>query len=558
MSERKKKPIIFAIDDDASVIKAITRDLRNEYRKEYRILSTDSANEALESLSELKKKGEEVALFLSDQRMPEMLGVEFLEKTKAYYPLSKRILLTAYSDIDAAVKAINDVQLDYYLTKPWDPPEEKLYPVLNDQLDEWQSSYIPDFQGIKIVGYQWSPKSHQIKDFLSGNLIPYQFLDIESEPKAKKLLELHEVDSKDLPAVFFDDGSSITNPNLKQVGEKTGMSSSASQQMYDVVIIGAGPAGLAAAVYGGSEGLNTLLIERRAPGGQAGTSSRIENYLGFPKGLSGAELSRRAITQATRFGIEFLSPLSVEKIEIKDNYKILTLSDGVEVNTKSVVIATGVDYRKLEAEGLENFTGAGVYYGAATTEANACKGKDVYIVGGGNSAGQAAMYLSKFAANVFILIRRKDLTFSMSHYLIDQLDQVENIHLVPETEVVSAFGNEKLEAICIRNVVSGETKKVDLGALLIFIGARPYTDWLDSGIIKNERGFIETGYNLSTYDEFKKQWKYNRVPYLLETSQPGILAAGDVRAGAMNRVASAVGEGAMAIKFIHEYLAKEN
>jgi thioredoxin reductase (NADPH) len=556
MATKEKKPIIFALDDDPAVIKAITRDLRNQYRKEYRILSTDSANEALNSLEELKKRGEEVAVFLSDQRMPEMLGVEFLEKAKDFYPEAKKVLLTAYSDIEAAIKAINDVQLDYYLTKPWNPPEENLYPVLNDQLEEWQSNYIPDFQGIRIIGYQWSPRTHAVKDFLSGNLIPYQFLDIQNEPKAQELMDLYAIDLKDLPAVIFEDNSFVVNPELQDVGNKVGMKSQAAKKMYDVVIIGAGPAGLAAAVYGGSEGLETLLIERRAPGGQAGTSSRIENYLGFPKGLSGAELSRRAISQATRFGIEFLSPQSVEDIRVQDNYKILTLGDGSEINTKSVVVATGVDYRKLDSSGLENFTGAGVYYGAATTEAHACKNKDVYIVGGGNSAGQAAMYLSKFASNVFIVIRKRDLSGSMSQYLIDQIGQAENIHLMPESEVVSVEGDGKLEYICLKQNATGEVSRKMIGALLIFIGARPYTDWLNEDIIRNDKGFVETGSNLLKYADFKKTWKLEREPLLLETSQPGVFAAGDVRAGAMNRVASAVGEGAMAIKFVHEYLAK--
>ena len=548
------KPIIFVVDDDPSVLRAVVRDLRNEFRRDYRILSTTSADEALESLKELRNKGETVALFLSDQRMPEMLGVDFLEKAKAYYPDSKRILLTAYSDTDAAIKAINDVQLDFYLMKPWDPPEEKLFPVLHDQLDEWQSHYIPEFQGIKIVGYQWSPKSHTVKDFLSGNLIPYQWLDVETSDKGQELLTMNAIETKDLPAVFFEDGSHLANPDLVKVGEKTGMKAHASKTMYDVAIIGAGPAGLAAAVYGGSEGLNTVMIEKRAPGGQAGTSSRIENYLGFPKGLSGADLSRRAISQATRFGIEFLSPQEVTNIEIKESYKILTLSDGSELNTKSVVIATGVDYRKLPAEGIDQFTGAGVYYGAATTEAYACKDKDVYIVGGGNSAGQAAMYLSNFASHVYILIRKPDLTSSMSHYLIDQIAATENITVLGRTEVAEAKGDGRLQCLQLRNLDSNETWMANAQALMIFIGAKPVTDWIKLDVLKNEKGFVETGNGLQRHGDFKKTWKLEREPYLLETSSPGIFAAGDVRAGAMNRVASAVGEGAMAIKFVHEYL----
>ncbi|MEM6523164.1 MAG: FAD-dependent oxidoreductase [Bacteroidota bacterium] len=551
-----KKPIIFTVDDDPAVLRAVVRDLRDAYKKSYRILATESANEALDSLKDLKNKGENIALFISDQRMPEMLGVEFLEKAKQIFPEAKRILLTAYSDTDAAIKAINEVQLDYYLMKPWDPPEEKLYPVLNDQLDEWQSNFKPDFEGIKIVGYQWSPKSHAIKDFLSGNLIPYQWLDIETSEKGAELLSINSIEKKDLPIILFTDGTHLVNPSLTQVAENVGMIAVAQQKMYDVAIIGAGPAGLAAGVYGGSEGVNTLLIEKRAPGGQAGTSSRIENYLGFPKGLSGAELSRRAITQATRFGIEFLSPVEVVGIKLRDNYKILELVDGKEINARSVIITTGVNYRKLEAKGLDNFTGAGVYYGAANTEANACRGQDVYIVGGGNSAGQAAMYLSNFARSVSILIRKPDLSSSMSQYLIDQINGTENVYVQGYSEILEAHGNGRLEQLTIRDNERKEEKKVYAGALLIFIGAKPYTEWLELDIIKDQKGFIETGNGLNKYESFKKAWKLDREPYLLETCSPGIFAAGDVRAGAMNRVASAVGEGAMAIKFVHEYLAE--
>ncbi|MEM9674175.1 MAG: FAD-dependent oxidoreductase [Bacteroidota bacterium] len=550
-----KRPIIFAIDDDPQVIRAIARDLRSEYKKEYRILSTDSSEEALQSLEELKKQGEEVAIFLSDQRMPEMLGVEFLQQAKEFYPKSKKVLLTAYSDIDAAIKAINDVQLDYYLTKPWDPPKEKLYPVLNDLLDDWQSHYIPDFEGIKIVGYQYSPKSHEVKDFLAGNLIPYQWLDVQNSSKACELLELNDIAEKDLPAVFFEDNSYLVSPSISSIAQKVGMKVEATNQLYDVVIIGAGPAGLAAGVYGGSEGLKTLLIEKRAPGGQAGTSSRIENYLGFPNGLSGSDLTRRAISQAKRLGTEFLSPVEVTDIQLQDHYKIITLSDGSEIRSKSIIISTGVNYRKLEANGVHNFTGAGVYYGAATTEANTCQNKDVYIVGGGNSAGQAAMYLSNFARNVYIAIRKPDLSSSMSQYLIDQIDGTENIELLGETVVVEACGSDHLEALVLENTKGEERRKVDAGALFIFIGNRPFTEWITLDIAKNEKGFIETGQDAMRRSEQKKSWKLKREPFLLETSTPGIFAAGDVRANAMNRVASAVGEGAMAIKLVHEYLA---
>lgn len=550
-----KKPIIFLVDDDPSVLKAVVRDIRSAYRKEYRILSTQSANEALESLKELKQKSETVALFLSDQRMPEMLGVEFLEKAKILYPDAKRVLLTAYSDTEAAIKAINDVQLDYYLMKPWDPPEEKLFPVLNDQLEEWQSNYIPEFSGIKVLGYQWSPKSHAIKDFLAGNLIPYRWLDIELEQSVGELIQTYGLDMAELPIVIFEDGSFLNNPTLQQIGEKIGLTSSAKQTMYDVAIIGAGPAGLAAAVYGGSEGLNTVLIEKRAPGGQAGTSSRIENYLGFPKGLSGSELSRRAITQATRFGIEFLSPQEVSDISSHDTYKIVKLGDGSEINARTVIITTGVNYRTHPAKGIDDFTGAGVYYGAATTEAQSIKGKDVYIIGGGNSAGQAAMYLSKFAANVYIVVRKPDLSSSMSQYLIDQIGETPNIHLQGHTELTEVQGTERLEKLRLRNNQSSEEWEAEASGLFIFIGAKPVTDWLTMNVIKDTKGFLETGPSLQKYGNFRDVWKQNREPFLLETCSPGIFAAGDVRSGAMNRVASAVGEGSMAIKFVHEFLS---
>lgn len=549
-----KKPIIFLLDDDPAVLNAVKRDVRSEYRADYKVMATDSANEGLEALKELKNKGEVVALFVSDQRMPEMLGVQFLEQAKVLYPDAKRILLTAYSDTDAAIKAINDVQLDYYLLKPWDPPEEKMYPVLNDQLDEWQSTFRPGFDGIKILGYQWSPTSHTIKDFLSGNLIPYQWLDVETSEEAKQLLRINEIELKQLPVVFFEDGSLLTNPTIAEVGSKSGMNVQASKTMYDVTIIGAGPAGLAAAVYGGSEGLNSLLIEKRAPGGQAGTSSRIENYLGFPKGLSGSDLSRRAISQASRFGVEFLSPQEVKSITLKDNYKLIELVDGSEINSKSVIITTGVDYKKHPAQAIDNFTGAGVYYGAATTEAQACKDEEVYIVGGGNSAGQAAMYLSKFAKTVYIVIRKPDLSASMSQYLIDQIDQTPNIQVLGDTEITKVAGNERLEKLTLKS--NDEYRDAVAAALFIFIGAKPITEWLEMSLIKDPRGFIETGNALARYPNFKKVWKLDREPFLLETCVPGIFAAGDVRAGAMNRVASAVGEGSMAIKFVHEYLAE--
>jgi thioredoxin reductase (NADPH) len=550
-------PIIFCIDDDTQVLRAIMRDLKSRYRENYKVLGTNLVQEGLDSLLELKNKGQTIAMFISDQRMPEMDGVTFLQNAIKFYPQAKRILLTAYSDKDAAINAINMVQLDYYLIKPWDPPEEKLYPVIDDLLDSWLSGYQPDFRGIKVIGDQYSQKSHDIKDFLAGNLVPYQWLDIQADNEGEKLLQLNNIDKKDLPVVFLEDGSHLISPGIVEIAAKIGLNPELKHNdIYDVVIIGAGPAGLAAGVYGASEGLKTLLIERRAPGGQAGTSSRIENYLGFPAGLSGAELTRRAMTQAARLGTEFLSPKSVNAILQKDGYKKIILADAGEINTRSVVITTGVDYRKLETKGISDFTGAGIYYGAAMTEATACKDKEVYIVGGGNSAGQAAMYLSKFAKTVHIIIRKDDLTSTMSAYLIDQVKDTNNIQIMPNTEITEAHGSDKLEQLDISNVKTKQVETKAADALYIFIGAKPFTNWLDMDIIKDGKGFIETGRDLKPHPNFDKIWKLKRDPYLLETSCPGVFAAGDVRAGAMNRVASAVGEGSMAISFVHKYLAE--
>jgi len=551
-----ERPIIFSIDDDPQVLRAISRDLKTMYGKEYKIMSTTSANEALESLADLKNSSDVVAMFVCDQRMPEMEGVAFLEKAIKIFPKAKRILLTAYSDTEAAIKAINDVQLDYYLMKPWDPPEEKLYPVINDLLDDWQNDYIPEFKGIKLVGYQFSPQSHTVKDYLASNLIPYRWFDIEKNPEAKQKMELNKIGLDQLPLIVFEDGSILCQPTIRAIAEKIGKNPLITNEIYDVVIIGAGPAGLAAAVYGASEGLKTLLIERKAPGGQAGSSSRIENYLGFPAGLSGADLTRRAISQAMRLGAEFLSPQAVNDIKQKDGYKTIILDDGPEIISRTVVITTGVDYRKLEVKGIENFTGAGVYYGAAMTEAAACKDKEVYIIGGGNSAGQGAVYLSKFAKNVYIIIRRDSLSYTMSAYLIQQIDNIPNIHVLTDTEITEAVGSNCLEKLTLINVKTKETVTKEAVALYVFIGAKPYTDWIKLDILKDEKGFIETGRDLRQYDNFGKIWKMNRDPFLLETSCSGIFAAGDVRSGAMNRVASAVGEGSMAISFVHKYLAE--
>ncbi|MCB9285651.1 MAG: FAD-dependent oxidoreductase [Lewinellaceae bacterium] len=551
-----KKPILFSIDDDPQVLRSIRRDLRSEYKNEYRIINEDSPEKALEILEEMKRQGETVALFLSDQRMPNMSGVEFLNKAKFFYPDAKRVLLTAYSDKDAAIAAINEVQLDYYLMKPWDPPQEKMFPVLNELLDDWQANYLPEFQGIKVIGYPYSPKSHQIKDFLACNLIPYQWLDAKEDEKGVEWLALLQKSPKDLPLVVFEDGNFLVSPSIPEVAERIGMQPKALSDMYDVVIIGAGPAGLAAAVYGGSEGLKTLLVEKHAPGGQAGTSSRIENYLGFPKGLSGAELSRRALAQATRFGVEFLSPKEVSRIEIEGPYKKIHLDDGSLILSRAVVIASGVEYRKLQAEGSEQLGGAGVYYGAAMTEAQVCRDKIVYIVGGGNSAGQGAVYLSQFASEVHILIRKPDLSSGMSSYLIDQIGQIPNIQVHGRRQICQVIGEENLRTLKIENLEDGQVEEFPADAVFVFIGAKPATDWLEKFLLRDPQGYLLTGRDLVRQSEMAKSWKLSREPFLLETNIPGIFAAGDVRSGAINRVASAVGEGAMAIKFVHQYLAE--
>ena len=550
------KPVLLAVDDDPEVLRAIERDLRKEYGKTYRILRADSGDKALAALKELKLRNEPVALFLVDQRMPRMSGVEFLEQAMQHYPNAKRALLTAYADTDAAIKAINSVRIDYYLLKPWDPPEEKLYPVLSDMLDDWQADFRPEFEGVRVLGHRWSPLSHQVKDFLARNQIPYQWLDIEENDAAGKLADFTGLDTSKLPLVLFQDGTHQVQPTNVQIAEKIGLKTQAELPLYDLAIIGSGPAGLAAAVYGASEGLRTVLIEREAPGGQAGTSSRIENYLGFPAGLSGADLARRAVAQARRFGVEVLTPQEVTNVRIEGRYRIIKLLDGSEINCHALMIATGVSYRKLDIPGVDQLTGAGVYYGAAMTEAFSCKDDEVYIVGGANSAGQAAMYFSRFARKVVMLVRSESLAKSMSQYLINQIGQTPNIEVCPFTEIVEAFGTENLESLNIKNVQTGEIHKVEANALFIFIGAMPRTDWLDGMVVRDEQGFILTGSDLMQAGKPPKDWKLDREPFLLETSVPGIFVAGDVRHGSVKRVASGVGEGSIAVQFIHRYLSE--
>ena len=495
-------------------------------KKDYRILTTASANEALTPLTELKQRGETVALLLSDQKMPDMLGVDFLREARKIFPDAKKALITAYSDIDAAVRAINEVQLDYYIAKPRDPPEEKLYSILDGMLADWKLKYTPDYEGLRLIGYQFSPQSHELKDFLAGNLFPYQWINVEADARGQQLLDTHKLTVRELPVVVFEDGAVLVHPTIQELGEKLGLSPTAKGDLYDLAIIGAGPAGLAAAVYGGSEGLRTILIDKRAPGGQAGTSSRIENYLGFPNGLSGAEMTQRDITQAKRFGVEFLAPQEVNEIRSEGQYKRIKMADGSELVTRSILLSTGVSYRKLETESLDKFTGAGVYYGAATTEAYAFKGQPVYVVGGGNSAGQGAMYLSRVASEVYICIHRQSLTDSMSQYLIDQIERTPNIRLLPCTEIVEGNGNEKLEAVVIEDLNTNEQREAPAAALFIFIGAKPLTDWIEMDIIRDEKGFIATGRDLINSPRYREVWKQKREPYFTGNVQPRHLRGG--------------------------------
>ena len=549
------KPVILVVDDDAQVLAAVRRDLRSRYRESYTVVSSQSGEEALATVRELKARGDALALVLTDQRMPGIPGTEVLVQTREVYPLARRVLLTAYSDIDAAVRAINEAHLDHYLSKPWGPPEERLFPVVDDLLDGWQAAYLPEAKGLRLVGHQWSPRSHAIKDFLSSNLIPYRWLDLEASQDARGLLDAAGVTGPELPALIFEDGSVMRDPEPRQVAERLGKPLSAALPLYDLVIVGAGPAGLAAAVYGASEGLRTLLLDRHAPGGQAGTSSKIENYLGFPAGVSGSELTRRAVTQAQRLGAEFVVPLEVTGVTIDAGYKRLTLGDGRDIVARTVVAATGMAYREHVAPGLAEHTGAGVYYGAATTEAPAFIGRRVIIVGGGNSAGQGAMYVARFAKDVQIVVRRDSLQDTMSQYLIDQIARTANIRVRPRTQIARVEGDGHVERVALTSLDDGQSRVEDADAVFVFIGTRPRSAWLPAGVLRDAKSFVLTGRDLVAADGYSRIWKESRQPLFLETSAPGIFAAGDVRAQAMNRVASAVGEGSMAVQFVHEYLA---
>jgi len=553
------KPAIITVDDDAEVLRAVERDLRRKYAADYRILRADSGQAALEIVRELQIRNNPVALFLVDQRMPGMSGVEFLEQAIKFYPEAKRVLLTAYADTEAAIAAINEAGINHYLLKPWDPPEENLYPVLDDLLEDWRADYRPPFEGIRVLGNRWSPHSHNVKDLLARNHIPYLWLDVETagtDAEVRKLLDSLDEDEKSkLPLLVFSDGTKMVQPEPIQVAEKVGLKTHATEEFYDLVIVGGGPAGLAAAVYGASEGLRTIMIEREAPGGQAGMSSKIENYLGFPAGLSGGDLTRRAVAQARRFGVEILAA-EAEKVCVDGTYRTIQLTNKSEISCHSLLIATGVQWRTLDAPGIERLTGAGIYYGAAMTEAMACANEDVYIIGGANSAGQAAMYCSRYARQVVMLVRGESLNASMSQYLIDQIKQTKNIRVEYNSSVTEAHGDERLEAISVYCTESDETNIYPANSLFVLIGAMPHTNWLEGVIERDERGFIITGAELVRDGKMPKGWTLDRAPSLLETNIAGIFAVGDVRKGSVKRVASGVGEGSVAISFVHQYLSK--
>lgn len=556
------KPIILSVDDDPQVLSAIDRDLRRHFRSDYRLIKANSSLEALDVVRQLKQREDSIALFLVDQRMPGMTGTEFLAQAMLLYPNARKVLLTAYADTQAAIESINSIGLDYYLMKPWDPPEQNLYPVLDDLISTWWQETPPTYDGIRVAGTLWSPKSHDVKDFLARNRIPYLWLDIEKDTQARELVEITlnsqpdvaELGAHRLPVIFFPDGSVLVEPELKTLAEKAGLRTTATQPFYDLIIVGAGPAGLGAAVYGASEGLKTLMIDKEATGGQAGTSSRIENYLGFPKGLSGAELAQRATTQAERLGAEILTAQEVVHVRVENQYRFVKLKDGTELGCLSLILACGVTVRRLHVPGIEQLTGAGVYYGAALTEAANYRGQHIYVVGGANSAGQAAMFFSRYAKQVTMLVRGEGLAESMSQYLIDQIAATANIDLMVKVDVIEAIGKDRLEELRIRHLGTDQVVSFPAAALFIFIGAVPHSELVAGVVERNDFGFILTGQDLISDGKRPTNWRPQRDPYLLETSVPGVFAAGDIRQGAVRRVASAVGEGAIAVSFVHQYL----
>jgi len=553
------KPILLSVDDDSDVLRAIERDLRSKYGAEYRVIGSDSPDGALDLLKQLKVRNDSVALLLADQRMPHMDGVEFLKEATRLFPDAKRALLTAYADTTAAISAINQANINYFFMKPWDPPVENLYPQLDDLLDDWQASYRPAYDGIRVLGTRWSRRSYELRDFLARNHVPYQWIDVElsaNDPETRRLLKALGPEISNLPVVLFPDGTKLLEGALTEVAQKIGLRTRAQTSFYDLAIVGGGPAGLAAAVYGASEGLNTVMIEREAPGGQAGMSSRIENYLGFPNGLSGGDLARRAVVQARRFGVEILSPQEVVGIRTEGSYRIVRLADGLEISCHALMIATGVQWRRLEAPGIDRLQGSGVYYGGGATEALSCKGEIVYIVGGANSAGQAAMNFAKFAERLVILVRGDSLASTMSQYLIDQIKEMPNIQIWAHASVGEVHGETHLEEVSVICSDTNKIERVPASSIFIFIGALPRTAWLGNLVERDERGFILTGPDLIRDGQHPKGWNLERDPFLLETNVPGIFAVGDVRHGSVKRVASGVGEGSVAVQFIHQYLSK--
>ena len=548
------KPVIWTVDDDPEVLTAVERDLRRHYGDRYKVISADSGASALEAVKQLKLRNEPVALFLVDQRMPRMSGVEFLAKAIEFYPDAKRALLTAYADTDAAIRAINSVQIDHYLMKPWNPPEEHLYGVVDDMLDDWQASCHPVFEGVRLVGHRWSPQASEIRDFLGRNFVPYEWLNVETDESAKRLLATTGAAASSLPIVVFPDGSFLGNPPIAEVARKLELKTKAEFPFYDLVVVGAGPAGLAAAVYGAADGLHTLLVEREAPGGQAGLSSRIENYLGFPTGLSGSDLARRAVAQARRFGVEILTPQEGKSVRIEGPARVLTLADGVEVGCRALLIATGIAFRNLEVPGLERLSGAGVYYYAPMSEAFSYRDGDIYVVGGANSAGQAAMYFSKFARQVTMLVRGACLSATMSQYLENQIAATKNIAVRFNSNVIAVGGGDRCETITILDSKTCAQETVPANALMIYAGAIPRTDWLAGVVERDAQGYLISGQHLLREGRRPTGWTADRDPFYLETSVPGIFVAGDVRHRSAKGVTSGVGEGAMAVKLVHEYL----
>ena len=548
------RPVLLAVDDDPEVLRAVDRDLRRRYAEKYRVVRAESGASAMDALRRFEERGDPIALVVADQRMPEMTGVELLQQTRQLVPDAKRVLLTAYADTDAAIDAINKARIDNYLTKPWVP--EQLYSSLDELLDDWQSGFVAPFEGIRVIGHRWSPKSHDLRDFLGRNLVPFKWLDLDVSAEAREELSKlsTSADPPALPIVVFPDGDVLDAPDPGVLGARLGLRSRAEKPFYDLVVVGGGPAGLAAAVYGASEGLRTLLLEREAPGGQAGTSSRIENYLGFPSGLTGADLTRRAVAQARKFGAELLTPQEACRLRVDGQYRVITLSDGSEVSTRALLIASGVSYRTLDIPGAAALTGAGVYYGASLIEAQSCSNEEVLIIGGGNSAGQAALFFAQYARHVTVLVRGAALGDSMSQYLVDQVESTPNVTVMTHTRVKAMHGEDRLRSVTI--ACDSDERELQATSLFAFIGAEPRTDWVAGVIERDEHGFILTGPDLPRENGKPRGWPLPRDPYLLETNVPGVFCAGDVRHQSVKRVASAVGEGSIAVQFTHRFLAE--